>query len=198
LNDWNRLGRTDFLELPDTLPGSSKAVACIYPEGWPNEVGPKATRSENPISKIKKFKELSNPDGSDQIKNQVLSARETEKLFCAAQSDPEIIPFLALWFFAGIRRATLEKLDWSAVKSSEKRVIVPRYAGKNDTRYRVTLSDNLVEWLRPHVCESGSLFLAICATLAAFGWSRSKDQDATSQFNSLFTQEIRRGQSQLR
>jgi len=63
---------------------------------------------ENPVSKIKKFKELSNPDGSDEIKNHVLSAGVTEKLFRAAQPDLEIIPFLALWFFAGIRRTTLE------------------------------------------------------------------------------------------
>jgi integrase len=119
---------------------------------------------ENPVSKIRKFKELSNPDGSDEIKNHVLSAGETVKLFRAAQTDPEIIPFLALWFFAGIRRATLEKLDWSAVKLSERRIIVPRYAGKNDKRYRVTLSDNLVEWLRPHVVESGSLLAPARAT----------------------------------
>jgi integrase len=119
---------------------------------------------ENPVSRIKKFKELSNPDGSDEIKNHVLSAGETEKLFRAAQPDPKIIPFLALWFFAGVRRATLEKLDWSAVKLSEKRVIVPRYAGKNDKRYRVTLSDNLVEWIRPHVIESGSLLAPARAT----------------------------------
>ena len=46
---------------------------------------------ENPVSKIKKFKELSNPDGSDEIKNQVLSAGDTEKLFRAGQPDPEII-----------------------------------------------------------------------------------------------------------
>jgi integrase len=116
---------------------------------------------ENPVSKIRKFKELSNPDGSDEIKNHVLSAGETVKLFRAAQTDPEIIPFLALWFFAGIRRATLEKLDWSAVKLSERRIIVPRYAGKNDKRYRVTLSDNLVEWLRPHVVEAALSWLRL-------------------------------------
>jgi hypothetical protein len=34
---------------------------------------------ENPVSKIKKFKELSNPDGSDEIKNHVLSAPEETK-----------------------------------------------------------------------------------------------------------------------
>jgi integrase len=50
------------------------------------------------------------------------------------------------------------------VKLSEKRVIVPRYAGKNDKRYRVTLSDNLVEWLRPHVIESGPLLAPARAT----------------------------------
>ena len=45
-------------------------------------------------------------------------------------------------FFAGIRRATLERLDWSDVKFDEKRVIVPRHKGKNQLRYRVTLSEN--------------------------------------------------------
>ncbi len=119
---------------------------------------------ENPVSKIKKFKELSKPDGSDEIKNHVLSAGETEKLFRAAQTDPVIIPFLALWFFAGIRRTTLEELDWKSVNFSEKRVIVPRYAGKNDKRYRVTLSDNLIEWLRPYVRTSGSLLAPARAT----------------------------------
>ena len=41
----------------------------------------------------------------------VLSSAETKRLFLAA--SPEIIPFLTLSFFRGIRPATLERLDWS-------------------------------------------------------------------------------------
>jgi integrase len=113
----------------------------------------------NPVSKIKKFGERSNEDTGEVS---VLTAAETQKLFQAAA--PEVIPYLTLSYFAGIRRATLEKLDWSNVKFDEKRAIVPRYKGKNDRRYRVTLSDNAIEWLRPHVRESGSLLAISRAT----------------------------------
>jgi integrase len=100
----------------------------------------------------------------------ILSADETERLFRAA--DPAAIPFLTLSFFAGIRRATLERLDWSDVKFDEKRVIVPRHKGKNQLRYRVTLSENALEWLRPYLKTNGSLMVpatSINEPGAAFG-----------------------------
>jgi integrase len=113
----------------------------------------------NPVSKIKKFGERSKEETGEVS---VLSSAETRKLFQAA--DPEVIPYLTLSYFAGIRRATLEKLNWSDIKFAEKRVIVPRYKGKNDRRYRVTLAENALDWLRPHVKESGSLLAISRAT----------------------------------
>ena len=105
----------------------------------------------NPALAIKKFRERYNEGEAIGI----LSAEDTEKLFRAAH--PDAIPFLTLWFFTGIRRRTLEKLDWSDVRLSEKRIIVPRHHGKNQRRYRVTLSENALEWLKPYEKESGSL-----------------------------------------
>ncbi len=113
----------------------------------------------NPVAKIKKFRERSSEENGEKS---VLSAEQTEKLFRAAPS--EVIPFLTLSFFCGIRTATLNELDWSNVKYDEKRVIVPRYKGKNDLRYRVTLSDNALAWLKPHVKESGSILVRAKAT----------------------------------
>jgi integrase len=107
----------------------------------------------NPVSKIKKFNERGTKDGEISI----LSAIETERLFRTA--DSAVIPFLTLSFFCGIRRATLERLDWSDVKFVERRVIVPCYKGKNNKRYRVTLSDNALAWLKPYVRETGSLMV---------------------------------------
>jgi integrase len=115
--------------------------------------------SANPVTKIKKFRERSSEEDGEVS---VLSSAETKRLFLAA--SPEVIPFLTLSFFCGIRRATLERLDWTDVKIAEKRVIVPRYKGKNQLRYRVTLSDNALEWLRPHVHKKGSLLVAAQAT----------------------------------
>jgi integrase len=105
-----------------------------------------------PVSKIKKFGERSNEETGEVS---VLTTADTRKLFQAA--DPEVIPYLTLSYFAGIRRATLERLDWSDIKFAERRAIVPRYKAKNGKHYRVTLSDNAIEWLRPHVRESGPL-----------------------------------------
>jgi integrase len=113
----------------------------------------------NPVSKIKKFRERSSEENGE---ISVLSATDTEKLFRAA--DSKIIPFLTLSFFCGIRVDTLKRLDWSDVRYDEKRVIVPRYKGKNQLRYRVTLSENALAWLKPHVKESGSLLIPATAT----------------------------------
>jgi integrase len=107
----------------------------------------------NPVSKIKRFNKRSTED--DEIS--ILSAAETERLFRAA--DPAVIPFLTLSFFCGVRVATLERLSWADVKFEERRVIVPRYKGKNQKRYPVTLSENAQEWLRPYVRKSGSLLV---------------------------------------
>jgi hypothetical protein len=76
----------------------------------------------NPISEIEKFHAPATKEDYDKVRKFILTAEQTEKLLRAAA--PELIPFLALHFFAGIRRATLEKLDWSEVRFAEKRVIV--------------------------------------------------------------------------
>ena len=113
----------------------------------------------NPVAKIKKFNERVSEENSE---ISILSAEQTERLFRAAK--PEVIPFLTLSFFAGIRRATLERLDWSDVRFEEKRVIVPAHKGKNQKRYQVNLSENAVEWLKPYVRPTGSLLVRATAT----------------------------------
>jgi integrase len=129
----------------------------------------------NPVAKIKKFRERASEENGDIT---VLSAEDTEQLFRVA--DAEVIPFLTLSFFCGIRTATLERLDWSDIKYAEKRVIVPRYAGKNDLRYRVTLSDNALAWLKPFVRESGSLLVPATAT-NRFSKEKGKPSDVATR-----------------
>lgn len=116
----------------------------------------------NPVLGIKKFRERSTEDGEISI----VSAQDTEKLFRAA--DPEVIPFLVLNFFCGIRRSTAERLDWSEVSIKQKHLIVPRYKGKNQKCYRVTVSDNSLAWLKPCSKTQGS-FLAISRAFQSQG-----------------------------
>jgi integrase len=106
---------------------------------------------ENPIKKIEAFRERP----SEEEKISVLTAEETEKLLLAA--DPEIVPFLAISFFAGVRIATLQRLDWKDIDFRERRIVVPAFKGKNAIRYSVDISDNLAAWLAPYLKAEGSL-----------------------------------------
>jgi integrase len=117
----------------------------------------------NPVVGIKKFRERSSEENGE---ISILSAENTKKLFEAA--DTQVTSFLVLSFFCGIRRATVERLDWSDVSMAQKHVIVPRYKGKNQKRYRVTLSDNASEWLKPMAQVNGS-FLAPSRAMQTVG-----------------------------
>ena len=91
---------------------------------------------------------------------QILSADSMEKLLHTAERfDPEIIPYIAIPAFTGLRSETLERLDWSDIQLSNKQMFIPGYKGKNRKAYPVQLPDNLIEWLRPFEKESGSLLL---------------------------------------
>jgi integrase len=105
----------------------------------------------NPIKKIEAFR--ARPSAEEKVA--VLTAGETEKLLVAA--DPEIVPFLSISLFAGVRIATLERLDWKDIDFRERRIVVPAFKGKNAVRYPVDISDNLAAWLMPYLRAEGSL-----------------------------------------
>ena len=69
-----------------------------------------------------------------------------------------MIPFLTLSFFCGIRVATLERLSWNELQFDEQRVIVPRYKGKNQKRYPVTLIRERPEMAPDRMSERTALF----------------------------------------
>jgi integrase len=70
----------------------------------------------------------------------------------ARQNDPQLLPFLVLGFYAGLRPiGELQKLRWENVSLEDKLVTVPVHVSKTRTRRFITLSDNAVEWLR--LCE---------------------------------------------
>jgi hypothetical protein len=81
-------------------------------------------RPTNPLLGVKKFRERSSEENGE---ISIVTPENTKKLFESA--DSQVIPFLVLNFFCGIRRSTVERLDWSDVSIAKKHVIVPRYKG---------------------------------------------------------------------
>jgi integrase len=69
--------------------------------------------------------------------------------------DPEFAPFFALNAFTGLRRAELERLDWSEIKLDRRLIELPRTKSKNGNRKVIEVPENLVAWLKLHVRAEG-------------------------------------------
>jgi integrase len=85
----------------------------------------------------------------------ILTAAQLKALLAAAHSD--LIPFLALGGFAGLRRAEIEKMDWCDVHVEDLCLMVPAKIAKTAKKRMVVMEPNLAAWLKPHVKETGSL-----------------------------------------
>jgi integrase len=62
---------------------------------------------------------------------------------------PELVPFLAIGAFAGIRHAEIVRLDWKDVSLRERHITVQADNAKTASRRMVPVSDNLALWLVP-------------------------------------------------
>lgn len=88
----------------------------------------------------------------------ILTVEETGVLLAAAWASEErlgLLGFVVLGLFAGVRRAELEQLSWSAVKWERKMVTVDGTIAKSGSIRNVTLSENALAWLKEHRAKSG-------------------------------------------
>ncbi|HEX7518120.1 MAG TPA: site-specific integrase [Chthoniobacterales bacterium] len=104
--------------------------------------------AENPVKKTAKAKQIEGTVG-------ILTVAQTASLLEA--SPPELVPFLAIGAFAGLRRAELEKLDWSDVDLDDSEITVTPEKAKSAQRRYVKIRENLSAWLRPFAKKSGAV-----------------------------------------
>ena len=65
-------------------------------------------------------------------------------------ASPEILPYIAIGLFAGLRRAEIERLDWSEIDFDSGHIEVTTEKSKSKIANRfVTMQPNLREWLMP-------------------------------------------------
>ncbi len=89
----------------------------------------------------------------------ILSAGQVKALFTtAAKLDAALVPRLALAFFAGIRSAEMDRLDWSAVNVSAGRIAIEPAVAKMRRQRHVTMTENLKAWLLPYRKNSGPIW----------------------------------------
>ncbi len=72
-------------------------------------------------------------------------------------AKPELVPFLAIGAFAGLRSAEIERLDWSEVNLEDGIIEVKGSKAKTASRRIVPISENLKKWLLPHHQKHGAV-----------------------------------------
>jgi len=98
---------------------------------------------ENPAAATAKVKEA---DGNIGILSVTQAARLLES------TGPELLPYIAIGLFAGLRSSEIERLDWSQINFESGLIKVEAMKGtrKNTRRRRfVRIQPNLREWLLP-------------------------------------------------
>jgi integrase len=94
----------------------------------------------NPAAGAAKAKVVSEAPG-------ILSVNEAAHLLEAA--TPDVLPYLAIGLFAGLRRAELDRLDWSEIDFENDLIQVTAQKSKTAQRRFVTMRPNLRQWLLP-------------------------------------------------
>src|SRR5437016_7366531 len=85
----------------------------------------------------------------------ILTVEETARLLESAA--PELVPYIAIGAFAGLRRAELERLDWREIDLHSNLIEVTARKAKSARRRFARIQSNLAKWLQPHVQLSGSV-----------------------------------------
>jgi integrase len=96
--------------------------------------------TSNPAEKTAKAKELGEAPG-------ILTVQQTARLLESV--SPELLPYVAIGALAGLRRAELERLDWSDVHFDSELIEVTAAKAKTARRRFVKMQPNLREWLLP-------------------------------------------------
>ncbi len=105
----------------------------------------------------------------------IYTPRELEKLLVHA--DERFLPYVALLAFGGLRR---EELAWMAIDFHAGTIIVPAEIAKTGRKRKITMPENLREWLAPYSLRQGPIFatdprrrMKGLAALAGVKWKRN-------------------------
>jgi len=109
----------------------------------------KGLLDNNPATDIEKV-EL------DETLPEIFTVAEAERFLQATSAIyPRLTSATTIGFFAGLRAAEIEKLDWSAIDFDAKLITVRPEVAKRRRQRHVAMSDNLYAWLQFHSRPSG-------------------------------------------
>lgn len=86
---------------------------------------------------------------------EIFTVEEMSELLSAARV--ELVPWLAIGAFSGLRTAEIRRLDWSEIKLTGGHIEVKAKKAKTASRRLAHLPPNLAAWLAPYAKSSGPI-----------------------------------------
>jgi len=86
---------------------------------------------------------------------EIFTPGEMREILNAAR--PEMVPWLAIAGFAGLRSAELQRLDWSEINLMERHIEIKASKAKTAARRLAPITDNLAAWLTIFAKPSGKV-----------------------------------------
>ncbi len=111
---------------------------------------------------------------------------------------PEMIPFLTLGGFAGLRTAEIQRLHWEDILLEQGWIEIKPEKAKTGSRRLVPISENLRRWLAPFAGKSGLVLArpeiwrevtALASTLG-FAWERNVLRHSAISYRVASTQNV--------
>lgn len=144
---------------------------------------------DNPAAKTAKAKEIEGTVG-------ILTVAETARLLEAA--DAELVPFIAIGAFAGLRRAELERLDWSELDFESGLITVQAVKAKSARRRFVKIRPNLASWLTTYAAHRGAVTPCNCRKMLEATRNRRRIEAVAQQRAATFVCIVSSGTLQRR
>jgi integrase len=111
-------------------------------------------RKSLPKDAIEEIEAVQQPK-EDSGEIEIFTPFEMREILTAAR--PEMVPWLAIAGFAGLRTAEVRRLDWSEVNLAERHIEIKASKAKTAARRLVPITDNLAAWLAPYEKPSGKI-----------------------------------------
>jgi len=93
----------------------------------------------------------------------ILTSRQVRLLFVATlRLYPEMVPFIAVEVFAGIRPEESEKLRWEHIDMEDNIITIPDEISKTRICRHIEMHDTLVSWLQWHKDHGGLTTGKVC------------------------------------
>ncbi|MDD3275431.1 MAG: tyrosine-type recombinase/integrase [Kiritimatiellales bacterium] len=148
----------DFMDERGML-GTSRINQKRYLGGFYNWAMRTGKATANPVKRTR-------PVSTESHTPDIYTPSEAQEIFCKAQElRPELVPYLAVAFFAGVRPEEITRLNWQDMDLNLGEIHIRAEQSKTRSARIVTVPDNLKAWLLKYREKDGKVFPYSATTL---------------------------------